>query len=62
MIIWSIDADVAIICPRTVKELNIQQLFFMTGTQQRKRYIPMHAILDNIGDDISIALPNLHAL
>ena len=64
VIIWSIyiNTDVAIICPRTVKELNIQQLFFMTGTQQRKRFIHMHAILDNLRDDISIALPNLHAL
>ena len=62
VIIWSIDTDVAIICPRTVKELNIQQLFFMTGTKQRKRFIPMYGILDNLGDDIFIALPNLHAL
>ena len=62
VIIWSPDIDVAIICPRTVKELNIQQLFFMTGTKQRKRLIPMHAILDNLGDDIFIALPNLHVL
>ena len=52
----------AIICPRTVKKLNIQQLFFMTGTKQRKRFVPKHAILDNLGDDISIALPNLLAL
>ena len=62
VIIWSIDTNVAIICPRTAKELNIQQLFFMTGTQQRKRFISMHVILDNLGDNISIALPNLHAL
>ena len=62
VIIWSIDTDVATICLRTVKELNTQQLFFMTGTKQRKRFIPMHAILDNLGDDISIALSDLHAL
>ena len=62
VIIWSIDTDVAVIYPRTVKKLNIQQLFFMTGPTQRKRFIPMHSILDNLGDDISIVLPILHAL
>ena len=62
VIIWSIHTDVAVIYPGTVMELYIQQLFFMTGTTQRKRFVPMHAILDNLGDDISITLPNLHAL
>ena len=62
VIIWSIDTDVGIICPRTVKELNTQQLFFMTGTKQRKRFIPMYAILDSLGDDISPVLPILHPL
>ena len=62
IIIWSIDTDVAVICPRIVKALNIEELYFITGTKQRKRYIPMHLIHDKLGNDISVGLPNLHAL
>ena len=62
VIIWSFETYVAVIYPGTVKELDIQHLFFITCTKQRKRFISMRAILDNLGDDISIALPNLHDL
>ena len=57
MITWSVDTDVAVICPRIVKELNIQQLFFMAGTKCWNRFIPMQAILDNLEVDFSVAFP-----
>ena len=62
IIIWSIDTDVAVICPRIVKALNIEELYFLTGTKQRRRYILMHLIHDKLGNDISAGLPNLHGL
>ena len=40
IIIWSIDTDVAVICPRIVKALNIEELYFLTGTKQRKWTFP----------------------
>ena len=42
VVLWSIDTDVAIICPYHVFKCNIAKLFFKTGVSQRQRFIPVH--------------------
>ena len=62
IIVWSIDTDVAAICPRVILLLNIGELFFKTGVKNKKRFIPMHKICSEIGHDMSLVLPVIHAL
>ena len=62
IIFWSIDTDVAAICPRVTLLLNIGKLFFKTGVNNKKRFIPMHKICSEIGNDMSLVLPVIHAL
>ncbi len=61
-VLWSIDSDVAAMCPRFCKELAIEELHFKTGVGHRKRYIPMHTVAEEIGVDMSQILPTVHAL
>ena len=61
IIIWSIDTDVASMCPKAVHLLNLQQLFFKTGVKDKKRFIPMHDIAERVRSEISQILPLLHA-
>ena len=42
--------------------LNIGELFFKTGVNNKKRFIPMHKICSEIGNDMSPVLPVIHAL
>ena len=60
IIVWSIDTDIAAICPRVTLLLNIGELFFKTGVNNKKRFIPMHKICSEIGNDMS--LPVIHVL
>ena len=62
IIVWSIDTDVAAICPRVTLLLNIGKLFFKTGVNNKKRFIPMHKTCSEIGNDMSLVLPVTHAL
>ena len=61
IIIWSIDTDVASMCPKAVHLLNLQQLFFKTGVKDKKRFILMHDVDERVGSEISQILPLLHA-
>ena len=61
IIIWSIDTDVATMCPKAVHLLNLQQLFFKTGVKDKKQFIPMHDVAERVGSEISQILPLLHA-
>ena len=61
IIIWSVDTDVASMCPRAVHLLHLQQLFFKTGMKEKKRFIPMHDVAERIGSEVSVILPMLHA-
>ena len=62
VVLWSIDTDVAIMCPYHVFKCNIAELFFKTGVSQRQRFIPMHSVARNLGRTLSAALPVIHAL
>ena len=60
--IWSINTDVAAICPRSMLLLDIKELYFKTGVKSKKRFIHMHAVSSETGHSISLALPVVHAL
>ena len=62
VILWSIDSDVAALCPRYCIQLGLQELYFKTGKAESKHYIPMHTVEVDIGRDMSLVLPTLHAL
>ena len=62
VVLWSIDNDVAIMCPHHVFKCNIAELFFKTGVSERQRFIPMHSVARNLGSTLSAALPVIHAL
>ena len=61
VVLWSLDSDVAAICPRMVHLLDIK-LFFKTGLKEQKRIIPMHDIASELGERMPLALPVIHAL
>ena len=62
VIIWSIDTDVAALCPRYCLRLGYSEMYFKTGVKQHKRYIPVHEVISDLGNDIVLILPILHAL
>ena len=57
MILWSIDTDVAAICARVTLFFNIGELFFKTGINNKKRFIPMDKSCSEIGHNMSLVLP-----
>ena len=59
IIVWNNDNDVAAIFPRVTLLLNIGELFFKTGINNKKR---LHKICFEIGHDMSLVLPVIHAL
>ena len=62
IIVWSIDTEVTAVCPRVTLLLNIGELFFKTGVNNKKRFIPMHKISSEIDHDMSLVSPVIHAL
>ena len=48
-------------CPRYCFLLGINELYFKTGVKQ-KRFIPMHKVAEQIGHEMSLILPVIHAL
>ena len=62
IIVWNIDTVSATICPRVTLLLNISKLSFKTGVNNKEQFIPMHKICSEIGHDMSLVLPVIHAL
>ena len=62
IILCSPDTDVAILCCYHFKIIGVNEFYFHTGTGSKRRYIPIHVIVSNLGDDICQSLPSVHAL
>ena len=56
---WSLDSDVASMCPRYCAVTGIKELFLKMGTYQNKRFV--HAMTEELGEDMSLVLPSIHA-
>ncbi len=61
VVIWSMDSDLAAMCPRYCSMFGVNEMYFKTGTRQKNRYVPLHIITDELGPTMSAVLPSIHA-
>ena len=61
VIIWSPDTDVLVLGVHFFREIDIEKLCFKTGTIRNTRYIPVHMIVDNLGESLSRLILPFHA-
>ncbi len=61
VVLWCLDTDVAAMCPRYCRLLGLRELYLKTGVRQKKRFIPMHDVANELGDSTSQMLPAIHA-
>ena len=62
IVVQSPDTDVLVLCCSLFTSIDCGELWFYTGTRDKTRYIPVHAISLSIGRSLCKALPGLHAL
>ena len=62
VIITSPDTDVAVLCLFHCSTLNINELWFHTGTGKKRRFIPMHVMAEKLSEEIIRVLPAFHTL
>ena len=60
-IIWSLDTDVMISGVYSSHELGTD-IWFRTGTTEKVRYIPLHEISANLGQELTATLLAFHAI
>ena len=53
VVLWSLDADVACMCPRYCSMTGIKELYLKTGTGHKKSFVPMHTITAELGEDMA---------
>ena len=56
IILCSPDKDVAILCSYHFKDISVTEFYFHTGTESKRRYIPIHLIANKLGES------SVHAL
>ena len=61
-ILTSPDTDVAVPCLFHCSTLNINELWFHTGTGKKRRFIPMHVIAEKLSEEIVRVLLAFHTL
>lgn len=61
VVIKSPDTDVAVLACDMCAAKPAFKIFFLTGTKQRTRFIPIHAVAAKLGANVSSALLGLHA-
>ena len=61
-IITSPDTDVAVLCLFHCSTLNINELWFHTGSGKKRRFIPMHVIAEKLSEEIIRVLLAFHTL
>ena len=61
VVVWSPDTDVAILGMHYVRRLGIE-LWFKTGVKDKARFVPLHELARNVGEDICQLLPGIHSL
>ena len=62
VIITSPDTDVVVLCLFHYSMLNINKLWFHTGTVKKRRFIPMHIIAEKLSEEIIRVLLAFHTL
>ena len=59
--IRSVDTDVVIVCIAVFPHLELDEMWVYYGVGDNKKYIPIHAICDYLGDEKCSAMPFFHA-
>ena len=62
IIVQSPDTDVIVLCAVHFGAIACDELWFKTGVKDHLRYIPVHAVSQNLGHKFCSALPAFHAL
>ena len=60
-IIWAPDTDVLVIGIHFFNDIEIQNIWFKTGTKKNIRYIPIHMIVNNLGQNLCRLILPFHA-
>ena len=61
-IIWSPDTDVFVLGTHFFRDIDIENIWFKTGTRDNMRYIPIHMVVDNLGQTMCRLVLPFHAL
>ena len=61
-IIWSPDTDVFVLGIHFFRDIDIENIWFKTGTRDNMRYIPIHMVVDNLGQTMCRLILSFHAL
>ena len=59
--IWSPDTDVLVLGVYVFRDINIENIWFKTGTKGNMRYILIHMIADNLGQTLCRLILPFHA-
>lgn len=64
IILWSVDSDVASMCPRycLIFGVGVKEFHFKTGVGPKKRFILMHSVVKEIGSDMCLIHPKIDAV
>ena len=62
IVIQSPDIDVAVLCTTHFDQLNCRELWFRTGVKDKLRYVAIHSISEQLGEDACSSLPGFHAI
>ena len=60
-IIWSPDTDILVLGIHFFSEIEIQNIWFKTGTKKNIRLIPIHMIVNNLGQNLCHLILPFHA-
>ena len=61
-IVWSPDTDVAVFGIHFAEKLGLKELYLRTGIKRKKRFIPIHKIVNQLSTAMCQFLPAVHAL
>ena len=62
VVVCSPDTDVAVLCCHHFHNIGIKEMYFLTGTGTKRRYISIHQTVSQSGKNIREVLPAIHAL
>ena len=61
-IVTSSDTDASVLCLFHCSTLNFIELWFHTGTGEKRRFVPMHVIAEKLSEEIIRVLLAFHTL
>ena len=62
IVMQSPDTDVVVLCTTHFDQLNCRELWFRTEVKDKPRYVAIHSISEQLGEDVCSSLPGFHAV